>query len=264
MSGEWIRHRVPEGDIRAFAVRPADAPPWPALILVHGINGCGPHMEDKAAEFAAAGYFAVAPDIYSNDPVFPTLSPDDVLEAAHLRAAPATQAEHLARQTPERRAGLERALAWAAARPPGGAYLSIVRGCFDALRARSDVAAIGCIGYCMGGRLTGELAASGADLAAAVICYGGHPKLELVPNIRCPIEGHYAATDRPITDKVPAFAAAMKAAGKSFTSYVYDADHGFSLTPGTAGYDEAATLLSMQRIVPFLDRKLKAATLAKA
>jgi carboxymethylenebutenolidase len=116
----------------------------------------------------------------------------------------------------------------------------------------------------MGGRLTGELAASGVDLAAAVICYGAHPRLELVPNIRCPIQGHYAATDHPITEKVPAFAMAMKAAGKSFASYVYDADHGFSLTPGTQGYDEAATQLSMQRIVPFLARTLKAAALAKA
>ena len=263
MTGQWITYRAPGGDIRAFTMRPNGAGPWPALIIIHGINGCGPHMEAKATEFAAEGYFAVVPDIYSNDPVFPTLTPDDVLEAAHMRADPASQAEILAGKTPERRAGLERALAWAAARQTGS-YLDIVRGCFDALKTHDDVIAVGCIGYCMGGRLMGELAATGVDLAAGVICYGGHPKLDLVPNIRCPIEGHYAATDGPITGKVPAFAAAMKSAGKTFSSYVYDADHGFSLTPGTEGYDEAATQASMQRIVPFLSRTLKAAALVKA
>jgi len=263
MAGEWITYRAQGSVIRAFTMRPKSPAPWPALIIIHGINGCGPHMEAKVAEFADEGYFAVAPDIYSNDPVFPSLSPDDVLEAAHLRADPAKTAEFLAAKTPERRVGLERALAWAGARPTGG-YVDIVRGCFDELKARRDVAAIGCIGYCMGGRLTGELAATGVDLAAGVICYGGHPKLELVPNVRCPIEGHYAATDHGITGKVPAFAEAMEKAGKSFSAYVYDADHGFSLTPGTDGYDAAATQQSMRRILAFLSRTLKAAALVKA
>ena len=98
----------------------------------------------------------------------------------------------------------------------------------------------------MGGRLVGELAVTGAALAAGVIHYGGPPKLDLVPKIVAPLEGHYASTDTPITSQIPAFAEAMKAAGKEFTYYVYEADHGFSLgnTPlsrrGEAGDDALA------------------------
>jgi carboxymethylenebutenolidase len=149
------------------------------------------------------------------------------------------------------------------ARPMGG-YINLVRACFEYLTTRRDVAAIGSLGYCMGGRLVGELAAEGADLAAGVIYYGAPPKFENIPKIRCPLSGHYAATDHAITDKIPAFAAAMAAAGKEFTYEIYDANHGFSLTPGMPGYDEAATRLSMGRIAEFLARHLKAAAVAHA
>jgi carboxymethylenebutenolidase len=112
----------------------------------------------------------------------------------------------------------------------------------------------------MGGRLTGELSATGAELAAAVVYYGAPPRLDLIADIRCPIEGHYAITDKGITGKIPDFAAAMKAAGKDFTFYIYEADHGFSLVPGGLSYDAAATALSLQRVKPFLAKHLKAAT----
>ena len=105
----------------------------------------------------------------------------------------------------------------------------------------------------MGGRLVGELAAQGAELAAGVIHYGGPPKLAQVVNIRCPLEGHYASTDIGITNKVPAFAEAMKAAGKPFTYYVYEADHGFTL-----GHDRfpEAKRLAMKRSLDFLNKHL--------
>jgi carboxymethylenebutenolidase len=263
VSGEWIHFPAQGTNFRAYMVRPRQAPPWPALIVIHGVNGCGIHMQNRAVEFAAEGYFAICPDIYSNDPVFPTVPEGDILDAAHMGPNRAKHAAYLTDKTPERRAAIARARAWIDSRP-GASFIEIVRGCYDYLKARKDVAAIGSVGYCMGGRLTGELAATGAELAAGVIYYGGNPKLELVPNIRCPIEGHYAVTDHGITDKVPLFAEAMKNAGKEFASFVYDADHGFSLTPGSHGYNEAATRLSMHRTFAFLARTLKMASLAPA
>jgi carboxymethylenebutenolidase len=105
----------------------------------------------------------------------------------------------------------------------------------------------------MGGRLVGELAATGAELSAGVIHYGSPPKLDLVPNITAALEGHYASTDAHITGKVPAFAAAMKAAGREFSYYVYDADHGFSLNDRFPAARETA----MRRSSTFLDRHLR-------
>jgi carboxymethylenebutenolidase len=127
------------------------------------------------------------------------------------------------------------------------------------LATRVDIRAIGTLGFCMGGRLVGELAASGAALDAGVIYYGAPPPLDRVPNIRCPLEGHYASRDTPITSKVPAFAAAMKAAGKSFEYFVYEADHGFSLSPETHAHDAEATRVSMARTMRFLGTHLQPA-----
>lgn len=260
--GEWFTYNTQRsGEIRAFAIRPDAPAPWPALILIHGVNGTGPHTESKAAEFAAEGYFTVVPDIYTNDAGFRTFAGADIMAAAHMGVDPERQKKFLATQPEPKRAEIIRARDWISNRP-GSSYIDIVRGCFDHIKSRRDVSAIGSVGYCMGGRLVGELAVTGAELAAGVIYYGGHPKLELVANIRCPIQGHYAATDHGITGKVPDFAAAMKAAGKEFTYYVYEADHGFSLVPGSHGYNEAATRLSLQRIMPFLARNLKAAAYA--
>jgi carboxymethylenebutenolidase len=251
------------GTIRALVTRPSSPPPWPALIIIHGVNGLGPHMEEKAADFAAEGYLAVVPDIYSNDAGYRTHRPDDILAAAHMGADPVRQQKLLATHAPAERDAILRARQWMEQRPTT-TYVDVIRGCYDDLKARIDVAAIGAIGYCMGGRLVGELAVTGADLAAGVVYYGAPPKLELVAKIRCPIEGHYAVTDKPITDKVPAFAAAMKAAGKDFSYYIYEADHGFSLVPGGLSYDAAATALSLRRVKPFLAAHLKAKASAMA
>jgi carboxymethylenebutenolidase len=261
--GEWLTYDAPGGSIRAYAAFPKTPKPWPACIIVHGINGCGPNMWSVADDFANDGYFMLAPDIYTNDPKFGEFSDEDILDAAHIGPYSSNAAEFLAKQTPERREAITRARAWVDARPTS-TYIDIISAGYRFLKGREDVGAVGCMGFCMGGRLTGELAVTGADLAAGVIYYGGHPKLDLVTNIRCPIEGHYGSLDKAITDRVPEFAAAMKAAGKQFDYYVYEAEHGFSLKPGTHAYNHDAAVLSFQRTKEFLSRTLKVAAMRHA
>lgn len=256
-AGDWFTYGTEtSGEIRVFAMRPTLPPPWPAVILIHGVNGTGAHTDSKAAEFAAHGYYTVVPDIYTNDPGFRTFAQADIMAAAHMGVDPERQKRFLATQPEANRAEIMRARKWISQRP-ASTYIDIVRGCFDHLKSRRDVIAIGSVGYCMGGRLVGELAVTGVELAAGVIYYGGHPRLDLISNIRGPLQGHYASRDVGITSKVPAFAESMKAAHKKFSYYVYEADHGFSLVPGSHGYDPEATQLSLQRIFPFLAENLK-------
>ena len=261
--GEWVTYDAPGGAIRAYAATPKTPKPWPACIIIHGINGCGPHMWSVADDFANDGYLMLAPDIYTNDAGFKSIPDDDIIAAAHSGPFNSKAAEFLAKQTPERRAAIARARAWIDARPTA-TFIDIIYAGYEYLKGREDVGAVGCMGFCMGGRLTGELAVTGADLAAGVIYYGGHPKLELVPNIRCPIEGHYGSLDKGITGKVPDFDAAMKAAGKEFTYFIYEAEHGFSLKPGSRSYNEAAATLSFERTKKFLAKNLKSAVLSRA
>ena len=241
------------GDLPGFVAVPASAPPWPALIVVHAIMGIDAHIEQLCARFAEEGYCAASPDIYATDPRFKQHAYEDVEIAAHMGADAAQQKDKLAQYPAEQRTRIVKAREWLNARP-GHTYINTVRGAYDRLSAQHDVRAIGAIGFCMGGRLVGELAATGAALAAGVIHYGGPPKLDLVPKIVAPLEGHYASTDTPITSRIPAFAEAMKTAGKEFSYYVYEADHGFSL--GNTRFPEAAKL-SMARSRKFLAERLR-------
>jgi carboxymethylenebutenolidase len=255
--GEWTNIG---GEVRGFVAVPASAQPWPALILIHAIVGIDPHIERLAESFAADGYYVAVPDIYAHDPGFRQHAHEIIEIAAHMGADAAKQKETLAQYPPEQQAAILKARDWINARP-GHTYINTVRATYEQLRRQGDLRAIGAIGFCMGGRLVGELAATGAALAAGVIHYGGPPKLDLVPKIVARLEGHYASTDTPITGKIPAFAAAMKAARKDFAYFVYEADHGFSL--GNSQFPEAAQL-AMTRSRAFLAAHLHPTALAGA
>lgn len=263
-SGEWLTYEMPGRTIRAYAAKPTTPGPWPAVIIIHGVNGCGEHMWSVADDFAKDGYFAVCPDIYSFDKEFEAIPNDDIIAAAHSGPFSSKAKEFLAAQTPERREAIMKARAWIDKRPTE-TFINIIYAAYEYLKGRKDVAAVGCMGFCMGGRLTGELATTGADIAAGVIYYGGHPDLDKVPNIKCPMEGHYGSLDVRITSKVPDFDAAMKAAGKEFNYFVYEgAEHGFSLKPGHKSYNHDCAVLSFKRTKDFLARTLKVAAMPKA
>jgi carboxymethylenebutenolidase len=255
IKGEWT---TIDGDIRGFVAKPAGPPPRPALIVIHAVIGIDEHIEQLTEEFAAEGYYALTPDIYANDPGYKNHRHEHIEMAAHIGADPERLKTALAKESPEIRAAVMKAREWMSGRP-GHTYINTIRATFDHLHGRRDIRTIGAIGFCMGGRLVGELAATGAALAAGVIHYGGPPKLDQVPKIVAPLQGHYASTDTPITSKIPAFAEAMKATGKEFSYYLYEADHGFTLRGSQ--YLEAARL-AMTRSKAFLAEKLRPAALA--
>ena len=256
VSDERVTFESPGGSNRAFVATPSSPPPWPALIVIHPITGLDEMMVQRARDFAAAGYLTVAPDIYSNDAGYALHETAIIEAAAHLwleRDPVKLEARLQTFEAPVRERILM-AHEWVMARPTT-TYIDVVAGAFAYVRARPGVRSIGCIGYCMGGRLSGELAALGVDLAAAVIYYGSGPKPAVIPNIRCPVQGHYAVTDRGITANVYEFALAMHAAGKSFNYSVYDADHGFG-EPQAAVYNPEAARIADDRSKAFLAKYL--------
>ncbi len=256
VSDERVTFGIKGGTANAYVAVPATSPPWAALIMIHPITGLEEMMMERARGFAAAGYLTVAPDIYSNDPGYAAHEPENIEAAAHLRLGREAAEVEALLQTyePSLRERMVAAYEWVVGRPTT-TYIDVVAGCFDYVRARAGVKAIGSIGYCMGGRLTAELAATGAALSAAVIFYGGGPSAETIPNITCPVQGHYAVTDRGITGKVYDFALAMHAAGKTFDYSVYDADHGFG-EPRAKVYNPEAARVSGLRSNAFLAKHL--------
>jgi carboxymethylenebutenolidase len=78
-----------------------------------------------------------------------------------------------------------------------------------------------------------------------------------VPNIQAPLLLHYAGLDERINADVPAFEAALKAAGKPYTLHMYQgANHAFHNDTSQARYDPAAAKLAWERTVAFFKQQL--------
>lgn len=249
---EYVRYPSPKGDVLGYLARPAAEGPLPALIVIHEWTGLIPYVEDVARRLACEGYLALAPDLYTGDPMRAVLNVEELEEATALGRAPDVDAATAALPA-ERRERVRAAHDWRQART-GEKYLPFLQGTLRYLQGRSDVlpGAIGVIGFCMGGRLSATLATTGAELAAAVVFYGPNPPLDNVAKVRCPVQGHYGGDDPSVTLKVPDFDAAMRAAGKDFTYFVYEgAPHAFH-NDTRSDYHVEAARVSWGRALEFL------------
>lgn len=114
---------------------------------------------------------------------------------------------------------------------------------------------VGCVGFCLGGGLTLQLAALGV-IDAAVPYYGVLRSAPDWQGVRCPILGHYAAQDSA-TDALPELQAALAAAGKPAQFHIYPGTgHAFFNDERPQVYNAAAALLSWQRTLQFLGENL--------
>ncbi len=262
VTGEHITYQGPSGPVRAYLAKPEGSGPWPGLVVIHEILGLTPHMEELSRRFASEGYLTVVPDLFCHDDLFSKVKEEFIIPSFRLMGAPDREAAIQALPAHEQQ-GARDALEWFTKRDQSS-YLPDIQASVDLLKDRSDCTGIvGSIGYCMGGALSGRLAAEGADIGAAVIFYGSIPPVDQVGKVRCAVQGHYGGDDHGITDKVPELQAAMAANGKDFTAYVYEgAPHAF-FNDTRPSYVPAAAELAWSRTKEFLAKHLKGAAVAK-
>jgi len=222
------RFDSPGGAVDCYVAYPYAAPDRrPAVVVIHENRGLNAHIEDVARRVALAGFLAVAPDALSGSGGTP---------------ANEDEARRLIGELDR-----ERALAL---------YLTAVR--FGAGHARST-GKTGCVGFCWGGGMSGRLAANSEELDAAVVFYGMPPEAAEAAKMRVPLLLHYAGRDLRINDAVPAFEAALKAAGVRYELHTYpDVDHAFHNDTNAARYNADAAKLAWTRTVEFLSRELGA------
>ena len=234
-----LRYRTPAGELPAYLAQPAVGPgPHAGVVVIMDAAGMTDDLRQQADRFAAAGYLALAPDLYGRGGLIKCVS-------ATMRAS---------------RSGV------------GAAFADI-----DAARAfhaaRHDCTGnIGIIGFCMGGGFA-LLSALQLSFDASSVNYGFVPSDidDRIAGETCPIIGSFGARDRILRGHPERLEAACARAGVPHDIKTYDGvGHSFlnrfnagPLTPLLRitgfGYDHAVAEDAWRRILVFFDEHLRQA-----
>ncbi|MBA2125549.1 carboxymethylenebutenolidase [Hyphomicrobium methylovorum] len=221
--GTRIPFTQPDGKTAEGYLASAGKANAPGVVVIQEWWGLQDQIKGLCDRFALAGYDALAPDLYSG-----TVIPYHDTEAAAREMNSLNFLE---------------------------ATDQAVRGAAQFLLRGSSKVAIA--GFCMGGAVTVIGACRVPEFSAAVTFYGIPPEEAAKPaDVRVPLQGHFANDDDFASpEKVDAFAAAMKAAGKNFDLYRYDASHAFMNEQRTV-HDRASAEAAWGRVRTFLSQHI--------
>jgi len=224
--GESVSFRSNGSTAEGYLATPA-AGTGPGVLVIQEWWGLVPHIKDVADRFAAAGFVALAPDLYHGQSASEPDGAGKLMMALNVQQA--------------------------------GKDLS---GAIDALVARSSGSGIGVVGFCMGGGLTLVVACQRPDVVkAAVPFYGVLPWPTAQPDwskLAAEVEGHYAELDGFASPSaVEALDEQLKGLGKTATFHVYPGtDHAFFNDTRPEVYDAAASATAWDRTIALLRRTL--------
>lgn len=181
-------------ELRAhLAVPPVGEGPWPGVVVLHELFGLTDDVRQHTDRFAAAGYLALAPDLYS--------------AGGAVRCLKAT---------------------FAALNSGQGKAFGDIEAARAMLADRPDCTAkVGVVGFCLGGGFALLAAARGFE--ASAVNYGplpGDPAAALAG--ACPVVASYGRRDRGLRGAAAALEVALTAAGVVHDVHEYqDAGHSF-------------------------------------
>jgi carboxymethylenebutenolidase len=233
----------PDGALHAYLARPPSAAGVrPGVIVIHEAMGLNDHIRDVARRFAAAGFDALAPELYTR------IGPPEVGDM------PALMAKMFALDDAQIVRDLE--------------------ACAAHVRALDGASGrIGCVGFCAGGRNTLLFACSSDRVDAVVDCWGGYvhratpdaetlptrpvPVLQMLDRVSCPVLLVGGAEDaNPSPELLREVQARLQAAGKDATLHVFEgAGHAF-FADYRPSYREQAAFALWPEMVGFFQRHL--------
>lgn len=266
---EWTMFPGKTGNCRAYiaSMEPVQDP-RPTVVIIQEIWGVEAHIQDVARRFAAAGYVAIAPDLFADNGVRPeALSEERLAEAkAFLHSIshsawfnPEEREAAILNQPSARQDLLRESLdALFGLLNPGqsGRFGGILTDTAEYTRntfEKTKGMPVTSIGFCMGGALSAVLATLDPQHAGSVVFYGRPPQ-HGIADIQCPILGFYGGEDPNITNLVPSFEEEMKKQGKTFEAVVYaNAKHAF-FNDTNPTYDVTYARDAFTRTLDFLNR----------
>ncbi len=226
---------APKHSLAAYLSLPEGTGPWPGIVVLHDILGQTTDSRRHTDLFAAHGYIALAPDLYSRG--LKPICIQATIRSMIARSGPAFDDIEAARAT---------------------------------LANRPDcTGTIGVIGSCMGGGFALLLAASNPGFSAASVNYGQVPKdAETLLQTACPIVGSFGGRDRTLQGAAARLETALLHNGVDHDIREYpDAGHSFlDQHAGLAGwimarigscYHAASAADAEARILAFFARHLR-------
>lgn len=214
--------------LRGYLVMPKTQARRGGVLVIHENRGLNPHIEDVTRRAALAGFSALGVDFLT--PLGGTPADADAARAMFPQLKP----EDVVAQ--------------------GRAALAF-------LKARPDTTGkVGAVGFCWGGGAVNDLAVNAPELNAGVVFYGRSPDLAKMPQIKARLLIQHAGRDTRLVEGLPAYEAALKAAGVNYQAIVYpDVDHAFHNDTSAERYNAAAAKLAWERTVAFLAAETGAA-----
>ncbi|MBL8594446.1 MAG: dienelactone hydrolase family protein [Devosia sp.] len=215
---EEVTYPGAKGEMRGYLAYPAEGGPFGAVIVVHENRGLNAHTRDVARRVALEGFVALAPDFLSDLGGTPA---DEEAARPMFQQLPAADVAANGVAT----------IAWLKTHEKSNGK-------------------VGAMGFCWGGGTVNNIATVAPDLLAAVPYYGGQPDAAAVPNIKARVMAHYGGLDERINAGIPAFEAALKAAGTDYQIFIYEgANHAFNNDTSAARYSEEASDLAWSRTI---------------
>jgi carboxymethylenebutenolidase len=221
-----IEFPTSDGATPGYLASPADQR-GPATIVLQEWWGLDSHIRSICDRFAAAGFFALAPDLYRGE----------------TTTQPGEAQQKMMAMSMDR---VEKDMCGAAD------YLSSQPG--------MEGTAVGSVGYCLGGGLSVWAAATCPNIGAAVTYYyvmpHGKPDFS---KIKGPVLGHFGTNDEFISvDEAKALEGELRDAGVRVSFQFYEnAGHAFFNDDNRLGtYDSEVAELAWERTLSFLREAL--------
>lgn len=225
--------------IPGYDARPEAAGRYPIVLVICGFTGNNDQNKDVVRRFAQAGYYAIAPELYSREG---GMQGKNFQEMGQI-SSKVTRAQ----------------------------YLGDIGAAADYAKQQSWARAdrLGVTGFCGGGALALHTAAEYPGVTAAVPWYGhvkrtypdapGVDAFSLVSRIKAPVLGLYGEADTGIApEDVKRFEAELRKTNPSVEFILYPgAPHAFFSDDRPQVYKKDAAEDAWKRCLAFFDRHLK-------